>query len=93
MISALLIFMFVLAAALLVAYLKRKRPGKEWKGVKKLAKSKGWKLRLVSDKEYFKRKRPMPRGGMLYQSGLYICVRYEHVSPKKAKDFIERISK
>lgn len=62
----------------------------KWKEVEQLAKDEGFNLKLVSDKEYMARKRPMPHGGTLYASGNTIHVRYERVSPERVREFIEQ---
>lgn len=62
----------------------------EWKGVEQLAKDSGFSLNLVSDKEYHKRRRPMPRGGVLYSFGDQLYVRYEIISPEEVRNFIEK---
>lgn len=69
---------------------KRLELRREWKGIEQLAKDNGFDLNLVSDKEYHKRSRPMPRGGALYIFGGKLNVRYEIVSPEEVRDFIEK---
>lgn len=61
-----------------------------WKRIEQLAKNNGFNLNLVSDKEYHKRSRPMPRGGALYSFGDGLYVRFEIISPEEVRDFIEK---
>lgn len=62
---------------------------REWKAVRIKAEEKGLTLCLVSDKKYYRRKRPLPRGGILYQIGDNLCVRYEHTTKQEALKFLE----
>jgi len=62
----------------------------KWRHVRKLSKSKGLALRLISDRQYHKRARPLPRGGRLYTSGTNLHVRYQIVVPQEVIEFLER---
>lgn len=61
-----------------------------WRNVRQAAKSKGLSLRLISNKQYHNRKRPMPRAGRLYIFDTDLCVRYQRVTPQEAIEFIKR---
>ena len=63
----------------------------QWKRVEELARENGYTLRLVSEKEYHKRRRPLPHGGALYIWDENLKVRYEQVSPERVIAFINEL--
>lgn len=74
-----------------IKWMEKLRLEREWRNVEELAMRKGLELVLRSDKQYFQRRRPMPRGGVLYIHGDGLFVRHEVVKPETVIKFLGKI--
>ena len=84
------VILILILVILVLVFLPRLCLHYKWRKIRRLAKSKGYKLVLISEKQK-KKGRPLPRGGVLYQSGDEICVRYKVISLKEAEGFIRKV--